>query len=1075
MRLCATLISYFNAPAKDLLNTSWSMTELSESMELVVLDHTFSRNLMQAAAHRVRPLQKIYDTMAHVGHEQATGFGRGGHAWYHELRKPTALYNWELGLHSVLLAVDRFFAVQQFDEALEVARLVFDPTLEIEVERLEPDELGKDKPVKFKTCWRFPPFQEIARKISLDGEKPLDMKKLGKDLDLAIQERRSHGLLVHATGRSRPQAYMKWIVMKYAEILIASGDIHFRKGTLESLPFATQKYIEATHTLGPEPVKVPKLGNRKGKALCFDDLDEKAVEYKLSLPFSAELRKAGKEELELDPKKENMYAFVQTPYFCVPINPQFRRLRSLVFQRLYNLRNSRDIDGKPVVYALRDPPIDPGALVASAGSLGGAEALSVVMGDREGPLPKHRFDVLIRSALELCGELHSLGERFISAVEKKESEWYNIGRTRHTSTIQSMMLDIKKTQHLEAQGTIDSLAINREAQISQLRFYLALIGEPDSKIPATVADPWDDIKQDIDIPSKDDLRLSSYEKREMDSATAAAVLNGIAAGLDLIVAPLCMIPQISTMAAPLGVGASISIGGNNMTNMMQAGSQALKMGGFIASEIGAAAGRKAQLTRQLQDRRLQANMRGREIKSIDKQIEVQRIRIKAAEKEIEMQQAEIDDTKQMEAWYRTKYTNEQLYSWMEKSLRGLYFQAYTLAMTMARRAEGAFSFEQGRKVSMLRQGGYWDASRDGLFAADNLYLDLKRLENAYFDAPDPDFEVTKTVSLRSIDPVALLKLRLTGSADFQVPEVQFDMDFPGHYMRKIRSVAVSIPAVLGAHSGVNATLTLLEHKYRVNATATNGADYISGFTDNESFKTDHIPITAIAISSGVNDAGVFELNFAGPRYMPFEGAGVVSTWRLELPTEIRKFDYNTISDVLLHIQYTALDGGICLRNAANESVRKAVRKAEEGAKTNGIISMWDLKNEFGSEWHRFTSRLLKAKKTETEVISMSLGDVKGRLPYWVASQAGLEVQSISFVSKAQDMIAGLSLGFLPGSSTWITTPIGNSTMRTLEGLRITELDGWSVTAPLNLLNEGKAAENVYMLVRYVVTSQTKRT
>ena len=44
----------------------------------------------------------------------------------------------------------------------------------------------------------------------------------------------------HVVARSRIQAYMMWIVMKYIEILIAYGDYYFRQNTLEAIPDATQ-------------------------------------------------------------------------------------------------------------------------------------------------------------------------------------------------------------------------------------------------------------------------------------------------------------------------------------------------------------------------------------------------------------------------------------------------------------------------------------------------------------------------------------------------------------------------------------------------------------------------------------------------------------------------------------------------------------------------------------------------------------------------------------------------------------------------------------------------------------------
>jgi hypothetical protein len=47
-----------------------------------------------------------------------------------------------------------------------------------------------------------------------------------------------------------------------------------------------------------------------------------------------------------------------------------------------------------------------------------------------------------------------------------------------------------------------------------------------------------------------------------------------------------------------------------------------------------------------------------------------------------------------------------------------------------------------------------------------------------------------------------------------------------------------------------------------------------------------------------------ETNLRDERVLPFEGAGVESTWKLELSAEFRQFDYNTISGVILHVCYT---------------------------------------------------------------------------------------------------------------------------------------------------------------------------
>ena len=91
--------------------------------------------------------------------------------------------------------------------------------------------------------------------------------------------------------------------------------------------------------------------------------------------------------------------------------------------------------------------------------------------------------------------------------------------------------------------------------------------------------------------------------------------------------------------------------------------------------------------------------------------------------------------------------------------------------------------------------------------------------------------------------------------------------------------------------------------------------------DDARFVENNIPVKAIAASSAQNDSGVFELSFRDERYLPFEGAGAVSEWSLELfsdlpannpepanldfGTALRQFDYGIISDAVLHVKYTA--------------------------------------------------------------------------------------------------------------------------------------------------------------------------
>src|SRR5258705_1105507 len=165
------------------------------------------------------------------------------------------------------------------------------------------------------------------------------------------------------------------------------------------------------------------------------------------------------------------------------------------------------------------------------------------------------------------------------------------------------------------------------------------------------------------------------------------------------------------------------------------------------------------------------------------------------------------------------------------------------------------------------------------------------------------------------DPLAFIALKETGQCEVFLPEALFDADYSGHYMRRIKSVSLTIPCVVGPYTSINCRLTLLSNKTRINSIVGQSYGEQEGEEDNR-FVTNFAAMQSIATSHAQNDSGMFELNFRDERYLPFEGAGVISRWRIEMPKENNAFDFNTLSDVVLHFKYTAREGGEILRRAA---------------------------------------------------------------------------------------------------------------------------------------------------------------
>jgi hypothetical protein len=861
-----------------------------------------------------------------------------GKLLYNELKRSYSIYNWEATFHAPMQLVDRLLKSQQFEQALKMCHYVFNPY-----------EKGTGK----ERFWQFPPFKVV------DAENVLEKLFLSLQpntpdaVDGQINEWRDNPFQPHVIARSRPVAYMKWVVMKYIEILIAWGDYLFRQDTIETLNQATQLYVLAAHIYGPRGQLIPKRGKIQPQTYNslldkWDAFGNAMVELELAFPFSNQTPfSSGSSNGVVG--LANVFGFATSLYFCIPDNPKLRGLRDTIDDRLFKIRHCQNIEGVFRKLPLFEPPIDPALLVQAAAQ---GLSLSSVLNDLNSPVPNYRFYYLLQKALELCSELKSMGNAFLSAKEKGDAESLSKLRAGHESTMQNLLMEVKKLQLEEAGKSLDALQQSRKAPEYRMQHFLGLIGEDTGKIPGVSAD-FNALPNQIEKPfDESGLKLIPYEKEEMDKASEAASKQEDIGAIEVLASILNIIPSFSADLKPIGIGAGISFGGSNLGSAAQAVARSNQIVVANRTYQSTNAGRKGSFLRQLQDRVQQANIAGYEIKNIDKQILTQQIRINIANQEITNQQKNIDNSQEVEEFLRNKYTNEELYTWMEGQIQTLYYQAYTLAYELAKKAEKVFRFERGLTTSNFIQFGYWDAGRDGLLAGERLYIGLKQLEAAYQEKRGYDYEVTKHISLRQIHPMELIQLKETGTCEFALPEILFDMDYPGHYMRRIKSVAITIPCVVGPYTSLNATLRLLEHKFRISAIAKDKNDYLEKTEETDDrFSTVNIPITSIACSTGQNDSGVFELNFKDERYLPFEGAGAISKWRLELPS-FKQFDYDTISDAIVHIRYTAVEGGDKLKKPAAESVMAYIKSVEELSREEGLFAAFDLKHEFPSEWHK---------------------------------------------------------------------------------------------------------------------------
>jgi hypothetical protein len=291
---------------------------------------------------------------------------------------------------------------------------------------------------------------------------------------------------------------------------------------------------------------------------------------------------------------------------------------------------------------------------------------------------------------------------------------------------------------------------------------------------------------------------------------------------------------------------------------------------------------------------------------------------------------------------QSKFTNADLYDWMVGELSALHSQAYRMALDLARQAERAAVRELGLAVRDLSviSARHFEAGRAGLLAGERLHQELKQLEFAYHERNRRQHEMTKNVSLRLLDGAALTALKLKNSCEFEVPEWLFDMDVSGHFGRRLKAVSLSVPCVVGPYGGVNCKLTLLRSDIRHSPNVQPG--YARG-SDDTRFTTTYGSIESIVTSTGHDDSGLFEVNLRDDRFLPFEHAGAISRWRLELTGKPAQFDHATISDVILHLRYTARSDDALTAHAA-----KSLQPGPDlMVKAQILIS---LQEEFSPDW-----------------------------------------------------------------------------------------------------------------------------
>ncbi|MFP3033741.1 MAG: neuraminidase-like domain-containing protein [Wolbachia sp.] len=711
----------------------------------------------------------------------------------------------------------------------------------------------------------------------------------------------------YVIAKQHATSFEKYIIISYIDNLIDWGDILFAKGSWEALNQATMLYVRAWDLLGRKPTNKGKFAI---EAKTFEELKASQIsgdlcKLELELPAGFTCTQSASEVYDM-----TKYSC----YFCKPENEYFISLWNRVEDRLYKIRHCLDITGKSAIPPLFQPPIDPKQTPGIGGSNGG---------NGQGPisnvlLPHYRFSYMVAYAKLIVETVIQFGSELLNVLEKRDAEALAILYNKQEGVIAHLITSIKEK-------TIEALKEEAKA------LNVSLSSAKDRKLHYENL-----INIGLSAGEKKAISLSS---EAIDIRTGVAVIRGAAAAAHLI-------PTVYGFAVgDFKPGSAIEVGAN-----------IAESAAMILDGRAQVAYTKESYTRRAEDWELQRIMASHDTEQITHQMEANKINQANAEQDLKVHKESIKQIKEKEEFFRSKFSNQELYNWMKGQIASIYFQAYKMALEVAKQAEKTYQYELNNDKEFITNSS-WNSLKEGLLAGNSLKFTLEQMAKSYNEGNKRTLEISKVVSLRQIDPVALSELKTKGSCKFALTEKLFDLDFPGHYCRKIKNIKITAPAVVGPYENIHASLQQTSNKIVLKPDI-EAIKYLLGEEGSNQPQEDVLRVNwkhnqQIAISKGDQDSGLFELNFNDERYLPFEGTGAISDWELNLPQATNRFNTSAISDVIIHIDYTAFDGG--------KELRDEVQKLSKLKYYRGMLLV-NLSTTYPDTWENFKQKQGRASE-----------------------------------------------------------------------------------------------------------------
>jgi hypothetical protein len=557
---------------------------------------------------------------------------------------------------------------------------------------------------------------------------------------------------------------------------------------------------------------------------------------------------------------------------CIPPNPVLASLRQQAEVNLKKLRSGRNIAGvKRELEPYSVPIVTTGALPAT----GAGRQLTLPSTVSIQPT-LYRYSVLVDRAKQLTQTASQIEAEMLAALEKRDLEAYNLLQARQNLDLAKARVQLQALRLTQANDGVE--LANRQLQRAQ-----------------SAVEKYKSMLDDKSDTAKAEQAALGYYAQQINLAPVliSAILSS---GFD---------QNRSVFEATAGDIESLLK--SKKGGVGQAEALANAQLGLLAAQASINA-YAASIERTKEELQLQQVLAEGDVKIAEQQEQLAQDEQQVVEQESAIATTEAHNAQDTVAFLSNKFTNQDLYNWMSGVLEGVYGAVLRQATSMARLAQNQLAFERQEVPPAFIRADYWlppsDTSsggtntapdRKGLTGAERLLQDITQLDQYAFLTDRRKLQLVKTFSLTQLAPTEFQRFRETGVMTFNTPMELFDRDFPGHYLRLIKRVSTSVIALIPPNQGIRATLS------------SSGLSRV--VVGDPVFQT--IPIRRdpefVALSSPLNATGVFELTpQSGTMLLPFENTGVDATWEFRMEKASNLFDYSTIADVLVTIEYTAL-------------------------------------------------------------------------------------------------------------------------------------------------------------------------